>query len=168
MFLSSAVGTDFRAHTDDEVIAEFKAHGLLLVALKSNNLSSLMLFRKRLTAADLGKQAVVTVKNAVFGWLEMLKQNAVEYDVKPAGESVWLVAGDAGTSGILGLTNCLLQETGGRHVRCVFDATPNGANEVSDFSPRNTKYAEVFQRDLLMNVYRNGHWGSFKYLSLTS
>ncbi|KAL3237286.1 hypothetical protein MRX96_022053 [Rhipicephalus microplus] len=168
MFLSSADGTAFRRHSDDEVIAAFKARGLLLVGLKSNSLSSLLLFRNCSTASEICKQAVITVKNSGFKWVEKLRKKVLEYDMKPDGENIWILAQDAGTSGILGLTNNLIEETGGRRVRCVFDATPNGSNDVFDFSPSNLNYADALQQDLLMNVSRNGQWGSYKYLSFTS
>ncbi|KAH6943517.1 hypothetical protein HPB50_022695 [Hyalomma asiaticum] len=52
--------------------------------------------------------------------------------------------------------------------RCVLDASTDGTNEISDFSPTNPKYADIFQQDLVMNVYRNGQWGSYRHLSLAA
>ncbi|KAH7944594.1 hypothetical protein HPB52_021512 [Rhipicephalus sanguineus] len=168
MFLSGMDGTVFREHSDGEAISEFKAHGLLLVGFKSNNLSSLLLFRKCSVVADVSKHVVVRVENTAFEWVEMLKENAQQHDAKLARENLWLLAENAGTSGIVGLTNCLRQETRGRRIRCVFDASHNGRNEVSDFSPSNPRYADIFQRGLVMNVYRDGQWGSFRHLCMTS
>ncbi|XP_065311985.1 fatty acid synthase-like [Dermacentor albipictus] len=167
-FLWSMGGTVFRTYSDEEVVSVFKAYGLLLVGLKSNKLSSLLLFRKRSAVSDLSKQDVVKVKNNEFGWVETLKAKTVQYDSMSAGENIWILADDAGTSGIVGFINCLRQETGGCHIRCVFDASTSGSNEVFDFSPSNPKYADIFEQDLVMNVYCRGQWGSYRHLSLYS
>nr|XP_037286078.1 fatty acid synthase-like [Rhipicephalus microplus] len=167
-FLSSIDGTDDCTHSDDEVISAFKAHGMLLIGLKSNKLSSLLLFRKCTTVADVREQDVVRAKNTKSGWIEELGEKIQQYDAKTAGRDLWLLAEDVGTSGVVGLTNCLRLETGGRHVRCVFDTSHNGRNNVSDFSPSNPKYADIFQRGLVMNIYRNGRWGSFRHVCMAS
>ncbi|KAL3237297.1 hypothetical protein MRX96_022064 [Rhipicephalus microplus] len=167
-FLSSIDGTDVCTHSDDEVISAFKSHGMLLVGLKSNKLSSLLLFRKCATVADDREQDVVKVKNTKCGWIEELGEKIQQYDAKTASQDLWLLAEDAGTSGVVGLTNCLRLETGGRHVRCVFDTSHNSRNNVSDFSPSNPKYADIFQRGLVMNIYRNGRWGSFRHVCMAS
>ncbi|KAL1414019.1 hypothetical protein MTO96_030759 [Rhipicephalus appendiculatus] len=91
--------------------------------------------------------------------LETLKEKVAEYIHKPARENIWLLSENAGINGIVGLTNCLLQETGGRLIRCVFDATTNGGNKVADFSPSNPAYKDIIENDLVMNVYRDGQWG---------
>ncbi|KAL1471046.1 hypothetical protein MTO96_040148 [Rhipicephalus appendiculatus] len=98
------------------------------------------------------------------GW-RLSRRRPIEYDGRPLGENVWLLAEDVGVSGIVGLTNCLREETGGRHVRCVFDASRTSSSRVSDFSPGNEAYKQLMERDLVMNVYRDGHWGSYRHRS---
>ncbi|KAH7943510.1 hypothetical protein HPB52_009166 [Rhipicephalus sanguineus] len=165
VFLSTVGGVPLRVHSEESVRSALEARGLLLVGLKSNNLSSLLLFRKRTTALDVTKQEVVRVRNVAFDWVETLKEKVIEYDGRPLGENVWLLAEDVGVSGIVGLTNCLRQETGGRHVRCVFDASQKESSRVSDFSPGNEAYKQLMERDLVMNIYRDGHWGSYRHRS---
>ncbi|XP_049273448.1 fatty acid synthase-like [Rhipicephalus sanguineus] len=77
---------------------------------------------------------------------------------------MWLLAEEAGTSGVVGLANCLRYESGGSHIRCVFDAGSSGTNKVADFSAKNPEYKDVMDRDMFMNVYRSGQWGSYRYL----
>ncbi|XP_077489927.1 fatty acid synthase-like [Amblyomma americanum] len=165
MFLSTVGKVPLRVHASETVEAAFRARGFRLVGLKSNNVSTLLLLRKTsATPVDAAKQEVIKVKNAGFDWVESLKAKALEYESKPAGENIWLLAEDAAISGVVGLTNCLRQETGGSHVRCVFNASAKGSNKVADFSPSNPAYKDVLERDLVMNIYRDGQWGSYRHL----
>ncbi|CAN8002218.1 unnamed protein product [Ixodes hexagonus] len=165
MFLSTVGKVPLRVHSRDSVEAAFRGRGFRLVGLRSNNVSALLLFRK-MTAKPAGsdKQAVIRVKSARFGWVEELKAKANEYQDKPLGENIWLVAEDVGNSGVVGLTNCLRQETGGDHIRCVFNASFKGtAGPVASFKPASPEHKELVERDLVMNVYRDGKWGSFRH-----
>lgn len=165
MFLSTVGKVPLRVHSRDSVEAAFRERGFRLVGLRSNNVSALLLFRKRpATPAGVDKQAVIRVGNDGLGWVEEIKAKATEYQERPVGENVWLVAEDVGTSGVVGLTNCLRQETGGDHIRCVFNASlKGGANPVANFQPASSEHKELVERDLVMNVYRDGKWGSFRH-----
>ncbi|KAL1414007.1 hypothetical protein MTO96_030747 [Rhipicephalus appendiculatus] len=165
--LSRVSGVPFEVHSVEATTAAFTGRGFRLVALKSNNLSTLLLLRKVTVAVDLSKQAVISVQNGQFNWVESLKEKAVEYDTKPAGENIWLLAQDAGNSGILGLTNCLRKENIGGRVRCVFDATSEGFNSLANFSPTNPDYKDIVENDLVMNVYRDGQWGSYRHRAVS-
>ncbi|XP_075724817.1 fatty acid synthase-like isoform X2 [Rhipicephalus microplus] len=165
VFLSTVGCVQLSVHSERAVTSALEARGLRLVGLKSNNLSSLLLFRKSATTIDVNKQEVVRVRNEDFDWVETLKEKVIEYDGRPLGENLWLLADDVGVSGIVGLTNCLRQETGGRHVRCVFDVSQKESSRVSDFSPGNATYKQLVERDLVMNIYRDGHWGSYRHRS---
>ncbi|CAN8029810.1 unnamed protein product, partial [Ixodes persulcatus] len=165
MFLSTVDKVPFRAHSRDSVEAAFGERGFRLVGLRSNNVSALLLFRKRpTTPAGAEKQAVIRVGSGGLGWVKDIKAKATEYQQRPAGENVWLVAEDVGTSGVVGLTNCLRHETGGDHIRCVFNASlKGGANPVANFQTASLEHKELVKRNLVMNVYRDGKWGSFRH-----
>ncbi|KAL3210859.1 hypothetical protein MRX96_008602 [Rhipicephalus microplus] len=77
--------------------------------------------------------------------------------MKPTGDNIWLLAEDAGTSGILGLTNCLRKENIGGHIRCVFDANSKSFNSVANFSLTSLAYKDIVEKDLVMNVHQRGH-----------
>ncbi|KAG0417206.1 hypothetical protein HPB47_005803 [Ixodes persulcatus] len=132
MLLSTVDKVPFRAHSRDSVEAAFGERGFRLVGLRSNIVSALLLFRKRpATPAGAEKQAVIRVGSGGLGWVEEIKAKATEYQERPVGENVWLVAEDVGTSGVVGLTNCLRQETGGDHIRwAVHVAEANGSGSV--------------------------------------
>ncbi|KAL1474714.1 hypothetical protein MTO96_037783, partial [Rhipicephalus appendiculatus] len=49
---------------------------------------------------------------------------------------------------------------------CVFDATLKGGNNVASFSPTNPAYKDIVENGLVMNVYRDGQWGSFRHHSI--
>ncbi|XP_050030055.2 fatty acid synthase-like [Dermacentor andersoni] len=163
--LSRVSGVSFQVYAEDLTIAVFRAGGFRLVGLKSNNVSTLLLFRKVTMPIDITKHAVIRLQNVRFGWVETLKEKLLEYVSKSSVEKIWLLAEEA-TSGILGLTNCLRQETGERLIRCVFDATAKGLNSVVDFSPTNAAYKDVIENDLVMNVFRDGQWGSYRHRNI--
>ncbi|XP_070380711.1 fatty acid synthase-like [Dermacentor albipictus] len=163
VLLSQVSGVIFPVYSEDTITTVLAARGFRLVAQKSNNISALLLFRKVTVTVDATKQVVVGVQNAHFGWVESLKEKAVEYDREPTGENIWLLAEDSGESGILGLTTCLRTETIGRHIRCVFDASVKGSNSVAHFNPANPAYKDIIEKDLVMNVYRDGQWGSYRH-----
>lgn len=38
-------------------------------------------------------------------------------------------------------------------------------NVVANFHPSDHAYTELLNRDLVMNIYRNGQWGSFRHIT---
>ncbi|XP_049273356.1 LOW QUALITY PROTEIN: fatty acid synthase-like [Rhipicephalus sanguineus] len=164
--LSKFSEVPFHVYSEEATRTAFRACGFRLVGLKSNNLSALLLFKKATLPINVTSQAVIKVQNSNFKWVEALKEKVAECVGKPARANIWLLAEDAGTSGILGLTNCLLREIGGRLIRCVFDADVEGGNNVADFSPANPAYKDIIENDLVMNVYRDRQWGSFRHRNI--
>ncbi|KAL3221900.1 hypothetical protein MRX96_029108 [Rhipicephalus microplus] len=166
-WLSEMIGLPFEVYSVEALTAAFTGHGFRMVALKSNNLSTLLLFRKVAVAVDVTKHAIISVRNRQFDWVEFLKQKSLEYDTKQSEENIWLLAENAGMSGILGLTNCLRKENIGGRIRCVFDASLVGFNSVANFSPTNPVFKDIIEKDLVMNVYRNGQWGSYRHRAVS-
>ncbi|KAL1469738.1 hypothetical protein MTO96_040882, partial [Rhipicephalus appendiculatus] len=162
MFLSTVSKVPLRFHARKTLEAAFHARGFRVVGLKSNNVSTLLLFRKT-SPVDVAKQEVIRVKNASYDWVVPLKTKIAEFENRPAGENIWLLGEDANVSGVVGLTNCLRQESGS-HVRCILKASVKGSNKVSDFSLSNPAYKEILEKDLVMNVYRDGQWGSYRHV----
>ncbi|XP_049273338.1 fatty acid synthase-like [Rhipicephalus sanguineus] len=50
---------------------------------------------------------------------------------------------------------------------CVFDASSEGFNSVANFSPANPAYKDIIEKDLVMNVYRDGQWGSYRHRTVS-
>ncbi|XP_077526205.1 fatty acid synthase-like [Haemaphysalis longicornis] len=164
-FLSTVGELPLRVHPRETVESVFQAHGFSLVGLKSNSVSMLMLLRKSLDVVEAEKQQLVKVSNTQYSWVDTLKEKALEYESRPAGENIWLLADDVDISGVVGLTTCLRQESIGSHIRCIVDTSLKGENMVADFTPNNPSYRELLKKDLVMNIYRNGHWGSFRHVT---
>ncbi|KAH7986441.1 hypothetical protein HPB51_026667 [Rhipicephalus microplus] len=162
MFLSTISKVPLRFHTRKTLEAAFLARGFRVVGLKSNNVCTLLLLRKSVPV-DVTKQEVIRVKNTGYDWVEPLKTKIAELENRPTGENVWLFGEDANISGVVGLTNCLRQESG-THVRCILNASVKVSNKVTDFRPSNPEYKEILEKNLVMNVYRDGQWGSYRHI----
>ncbi|XP_049271384.1 fatty acid synthase [Rhipicephalus sanguineus] len=159
--ISTITKHEFAVHTIEGMEMLLRSHGFQLVGRKSNNVSALLLLRKTAVTVGAAKTLLVRVNNSTYDWVEVLKAKALEVEQKPPGHNLWLLAEDCGISGVVGLTNCLRLETGGSHIRCIFNANINQAEEI-DFSPRNPAYTDLLTKDLVMNIYRDGQWGSFR------
>nr|XP_050028975.2 fatty acid synthase-like [Dermacentor andersoni] len=160
--LMSSIGKcNFAVHSIEIIESLFRSHGFQLVGQKSNSISALLLFRRTVVTAEAANPFLLRVSSAKYDWVEVLKAKAAEVEQKPAGHNLWLLAEDGGISGVVGLTNCLRMETGGSRLRCLFNASLNDSEEI-DFSPRNPDYNDLLVKDLVMNIYRHGQWGSFR------
>ncbi|KAL1442921.1 hypothetical protein MTO96_030556 [Rhipicephalus appendiculatus] len=118
--------------------------------------------RKRMT--EVANVEAIKVSNTKYEWVQALSTKALEFECKPDGHNLWLLAEDRAVSGVVGLTNCIRLETGGKHIRCLVDATLDDPDD-SDFSLDNEADipTPLLEKDLVMNVYRDGQWGSFRY-----
>ncbi|KAK8766988.1 hypothetical protein V5799_006227 [Amblyomma americanum] len=168
VFLSNVGHVSATVHTAETVTSVLTSCGFRLVGLKSNKWSTLLLLRKMGAPAETTKQEIIAVDNTTFNWVETLKDKIIEVKNKPAGHNLWLVPKDTGTSGVVGLMNCFREETGASRLRCVFDA--NLKKSVRDTEPKITDppYKDLLECDLMVNVRRDGRWGSFKHLTMFS
>ncbi|XP_053376816.1 fatty acid synthase-like [Mercenaria mercenaria] len=136
----------------------FSQEGLEIIFERSDPyLNTLFLLRK--AANDSSPQKIVNVTDLRCTWVSSLKDEMLSMQSKPKGENLWLVA-DENINGIMGMVNCLRLEPGGDRIRCVFnkgnEPLPDVENVVKDLS----------KKDLVMNIYNDGVWGSYRYLPL--
>lgn len=89
-----------------------------------------------------------------FDWMAELKEKLKE-------GKVCLVAQNDSQSGIVGLVNCLKREPK-IDVTCVFINDPTAP----DFDVEIPFYKDQLNKNLAINVYSNGNWGSYRHLSL--
>jgi fatty acid synthase len=63
--------------------------------------------------------------------------------------------------GLIGLVNCLRKEPGGHKVKGFFmmDETP-------DFDPKLPFYGDQLRKNLAINIYKSGKWGTYGHLLL--
>uniref|UniRef100_A0A3Q4I571 Fatty acid synthase n=1 Tax=Neolamprologus brichardi TaxID=32507 RepID=A0A3Q4I571_NEOBR len=141
-----------------EVLSEAS---LNLVALRKSFYGSALFLCRR---QSVSKQPVfLPVDSKDYQWVETLK-------VSPTSSSsdhpVWLTASQA-ECGIVGMVNCLRQEPGGHRIRCVFVSNLNESSAAPDLQQDQWSIQSVLQKDLVMNVFRDGRWGTFRHQLIT-
>lgn len=90
-----------------------------------------------------------------FDWLPQL-QNTINEG------PVLLVAQQNRLSGVMGLFNCIRKEPNGHNVRCVFTMDSNAPK----FRLNDSFYRDQLNKNMTINVYRNGKWGTYRHLSM--
>jgi fatty acid synthase, animal type len=148
---------------DNQKITLIEKSGLVHVATHAGNTGFIVLLRKPLEGTDL-PAITVRVNGTKFEWVELLK-NALLVSEKE-GRKVFAVCEGEDTNGIVGMINCLKQEPGGVNLRCVY-IPQNGALPKFQ-SATDAKFTPQLKKDLLMNVFQNGNWGSYRHIPLAS
>ncbi|XP_053145655.1 fatty acid synthase [Hemicordylus capensis] len=138
----------------------FSKASLDLVAVKRSSFGAAIFLCRRPAPAK--KVIFLPVDETHYKWVETLKEMLAE----SSEDSVWLTATSCGTSGIVGMVNCLRQEPGGHRIRCLFVSNLNASSPKLSTSPSAKEMQKILRGDLVMNVYRNGKWGSFRHLQL--
>ncbi|PSN28987.1 Fatty acid synthase [Blattella germanica] len=139
--------------------AVIKKSGLELAARQVADGRIYLLLRK---PAELPVPVVIQVTDKNFNWVDGLKSALKQSETE--GKKVLIVCHSDPKCGVVGMMNCIKQEPGGNNIRCVFlqDA------RVPAFSLTAPLFAAQLKKDLVMNVYRGGAWGSFRHLKLDS
>ncbi|KFQ45994.1 Fatty acid synthase [Nestor notabilis] len=138
----------------------FSKASLNVVAMKKSFFGSVIFLCRRQAPAK--TPIFLPVDETHFAWVESLKEVLAD----PSEQPVWLTATSCGNSGILGMVNCLRLEAEGHRIRCVFVSNLNPSSAVPPTSLSSLEMQKIVQRDLVMNVYRDGKWGSFRHLPL--
>ncbi|XP_014291398.1 fatty acid synthase [Halyomorpha halys] len=100
---------------------------------------------------------IIPIHQKNFEWIAELKK--IMQESKDPEERVLLVSDDDPFCGIIGLFNCLKREEGGAKLRCVFTF----GNKFSM-----AQHKDQIKKDLLVNVLKDGAWGSFRHLPVYS
>ncbi|XP_035424471.1 fatty acid synthase [Cygnus atratus] len=138
----------------------FSKASLKLIAMKRSFFGSVIFLCRRQSPAK--TPIFLPIDETHYKWVESLKEILADQSEQP----VWLTATSCGNSGILGMVNCLRLEAEGHRIRCVFVSNLNPSSAVPSISLSSLEMQEIVQRDLVMNVYRDGKWGSFRHLPL--
>jgi fatty acid synthase len=154
----------------NEFISKAEKIGFSVVSNNTDSLTSSVVLLRKVVAKQASDQSIVTVTTSKYdSWVEKLKQKLQEHQSKQTGENVWLVANDSPANGVVGLVNCLRQEPGGDKIRCIFNASKSSKNR-SALPPvafDKSIYSDLLKKDLVMNVYRDGKFGSFRHFDLS-
>ncbi|XP_011371965.1 fatty acid synthase [Pteropus vampyrus] len=146
--------------SQDEWESMFAKTSLRLVAQKKSFYGSVLFLCRRLAPPE--SPIFLPVEDTSFQWVEPLK------DILSAASSqpVWLTAVGCSTSGVVGMVNCLRKEPGGHRVRCILLSNLSSTSPVPKMDPSSPELQKVLQGDLVMNVYRDGAWGAFRFFLL--
>ncbi|CAF4521555.1 unnamed protein product, partial [Rotaria magnacalcarata] len=98
---------------------------------------------------------IVNIDEKNFKWIEQIK---LLLSSNSPSQRVWLVSNQI-DNGIIGFFNCLRREPGGQSLRCIH--IQDSENILNENILQNLK-----QRDLTVNVYQNGVWGSYVHRNL--
>ncbi|XP_060866838.1 fatty acid synthase-like [Metopolophium dirhodum] len=159
----------------EQVFATLKPGGFLLTREKLNVEyshdsvevcldASLEQERLMLVRKPLGQNIVpivVKISSTEFSWLPVL-QKLLKADDASVSQKIVLVGEKDPTNGIVGLLNCIRKEPGGDRVRCVFILDKCAPS----FSLDEPLYKKQLNKDLILNVYKNKVWGSYRHLLL--
>ncbi|XP_031628812.1 fatty acid synthase-like [Contarinia nasturtii] len=145
----------------DEATANklFNSLNLAIISVQRANDKYFILLRPIVDLATRNKTVIkITEKNySYLGQLQTALANA-ERD----NTYVYIVGHGEELLGAVGFMNCLKYENGGKFARLIFvqDA------KVEQFSFTSKMYANQLSKDLIINVYKNGGWGTFRHLKL--
>lgn len=126
-----------------------------LICVLRTQEETLVLLRKTQRTKQNFNVVEISASDTDFGWLSPL-QNAIK------NGPVLLVAQQSRFSGIMGLLNCIRKEPNCKNIRLIFTVDEN----VPKFSINNPFYSQQLALNMTMNVYRNGHWGTYRHLAL--
>ncbi|XP_070068712.1 fatty acid synthase isoform X2 [Drosophila takahashii] len=121
----------------------------------------LVLVRKS-PKGQLTESLTLQLTNRQFKWVNELKSYLAKAQAEQ--KNLYLVAQGEPNSGALGLMNCLKREAGGNCLR-LYLILDEG---LPQFSLDEPFYADQLAKDLAINVYRNGNWGSYRHLIMES
>ncbi|XP_051523082.1 fatty acid synthase-like [Myxocyprinus asiaticus] len=138
----------------------FHQASLHVVMLRKSYYGSALFLCRRQTPQ---KQPItISVDPTDYKWVETLKSTLAESSDSP----VWLMA-TQGHNGVVGMVNCLRQEPGGNRIRCAFVSNLSKNEAAPSLVATHKDMLDVLQKDLTMNVYRDGLWGVFRHQLLT-
>ncbi|XP_039082547.1 fatty acid synthase [Hyaena hyaena] len=133
---------------------------LCLVAQKRSFYGSVLFLCRRPLLRD--SPVFLPVEDTTFQWVDSLKNVLEDSSLRP----VWLTAVSGVTSGVVGLVNCLRKEPSRHRIRCILVSNLSSKVHTPSLDPGSSELQKVLQGDLVMNVYRDGAWGSFRHFPL--
>ncbi|KAJ8887679.1 hypothetical protein PR048_013897 [Dryococelus australis] len=104
---------------------------------------------------------VIPVDSDSFDWVPVVQKAMKELS---SNQRIILVSERNPLSGLAGFVNCIRKEPGGEAIRGVLVMDP----EAPPFSLNDPLYAEELAKDMAMNVYKDGEWGTYRHLLMDS
>lgn len=163
MFLSAVGETVLPIHSESDLEQTFKDLNLRVVCKKTDSLTSTLYLLKKPSSLSYEDLVIPIVENKYEKWVDELREKIVKVQ-SDNSKRIWLVSEGTNNTGIVGLVNCLRQEPGGTSIRCIF--TNKGTPKLPEFSLKNQFYQEILEKDLTMNVFKRGSWGTYRHLKM--
>ncbi|XP_022831800.1 fatty acid synthase-like [Spodoptera litura] len=126
-----------------------------IVTVYNTGFEYLVLLRNRVGTRP-AKFIRILAADDTFSWVEKVKEEL------NGSQKVVLYAQDEHINGLLGLVNCLRAEPGGEIVYGLLISDPSAP----PFNPDEEFYEEQMKKDLAINVYKDGQWGTYRHLLL--
>ncbi|OWR55047.1 fatty acid synthase [Danaus plexippus] len=126
-----------------------------IISIQDTGVEYLVLFRKRIGAKPAKFIKIVTTDDT-YSWIDKVKEEL------KVGQKLVLYNEDEPINGLLGLVNCLRREPGGEVVHGLLIADPSAPA----FNPDLEFYEEQLDKDMALNVYQDGQWGTYRHLLL--
>lgn len=148
-------------YKDEDLLHFFANNGFELIYKKSNEVMS--------TTYLLRKQVILLTPPFIIElddegrWMEELKYTLVDLHQLPKDTRVWLTA-DQPNNGVIGFLKCLKEEGFGDSVRCAFVSNLELSSRSPDLTETSEEFNQVRNKDLFINVFRDGHWGTLSLL----
>lgn len=143
----------------------FTRHGFEVIYKKSDQVMSTMFLLKQKRESQL-TSTLLYLDDLEGSWLPELKSRMKGLESSPKETRLWLVA-TTQTSGIMGLVTCLAREAGGDKIRYIFVSNLKESSVMPDLNVKGSVFKSIMQKDLVMNIYRDGHWGVFCHIGMS-
>ena len=176
LILAADILTNNQTAVLKNLVESLKSGGFLVLEETGNTCSNVT---RKIGLAQLGKQTapgksyvlmkkleetsepiIIQITEKNYSWVEGLKAAMKKADSE--NHKVLLVSQGEELLGMVGLMTCLRQEAGGHNVRYVFIQDKNAPK----FSIADKLYSDQLNKQMMANVLKGGHWGSYRHLRL--
>ncbi|XP_035824591.1 fatty acid synthase-like [Aplysia californica] len=153
--------------TESSWVEVFTKHNYDVICRKSDNLLSTLFLLRKKAVIPLSPTLIFINEITDFSWVDSLKSKMKTLDTSQANSRLWIIAAVEDISGITGLIKSLRKEPSGGKVRCALISNTKQSSPRPILTVESVGFQNLIEKDLVINVYRDGHWGSFRNLPLT-
>ncbi|XP_077296458.1 fatty acid synthase-like [Arctopsyche grandis] len=137
------------------IVVKDRYENIDIVTAMRTDIETLVLLRKKVNPKP-AEFIQIKESDEEFLWIDEVKEKLKD-NVK-----LMLFAQNEKLNGILGLVQCLRREPGGEDANCVAILDPKAPR----FDPDIPLYEDQIEKELFMNVFKDGQWGSYRHLVL--